>query len=50
VREVWILDPEKRTAYILRGEEMIEQREGVLKLAGTAIELHLAALFAVLDE
>jgi hypothetical protein len=29
---------------------MTEQREGLLKLAGTAIELDLAALFAVLDE
>ena len=50
VREVWILDPEKRTAYILRGEEMIEQREGLLQLAGTAIGLDLVALFGVLDE
>jgi Uma2 family endonuclease len=50
VREVWIFDPATRTAYVLRGEEMIEHREGVLKLAGTAIELDLAALFAVLDE
>jgi Uma2 family endonuclease len=50
VPEVWIFDPETRTAYVLRGEEMIEQREGVLKLAGTAIELDLAVLFGVLDE
>jgi Uma2 family endonuclease len=50
VPEVWIFDPETRTAYVLRGEEMIEQREGVLKLAGTAIELDLRALFGVLDE
>jgi len=50
VREVWIFDPQKRTAYVLRGSEMTEQREGVLKLAGTPIELDLASLFAVLDE
>lgn len=50
VPEVWIFDPETRTAYILSGEEMIEQRGGVLKLPGTAIELDLAKLFAVLDE
>ncbi len=50
VPEVWIFDPESRTAYVLRGDEVIEQREGVLKLAGTAIELDLARLFAVLDE
>jgi Uma2 family endonuclease len=50
VREVWIFDPEKRVAYVLRGETMTEQREGSLQLAGTAIELDLVALFAVLDE
>jgi Uma2 family endonuclease len=50
VPEVWIFDPATRTAYVLRGEDMVEQREGVLKLAGTAIELDLTSLFAVLDE
>jgi Uma2 family endonuclease len=50
VREVWIFDPATRTAYVLRGEEMIEQREGVLELAGTAIAVDLVALFGVLDE
>jgi hypothetical protein len=29
---------------------MIEQREGVLELAGTAIAVDLVALFGVLDE
>jgi Uma2 family endonuclease len=50
VAEVWIFDPETRTAYVLRGEDVIEHREGVLKLAGTAITLDLASLFRVLDE
>jgi Uma2 family endonuclease len=50
VAEVWIFDPETRTAYVLRGDEMTEQREGVLRLAGTAIALDLVALFGVLDE
>ena len=50
VPEVWILDPEKRTAYVLRGTEMTEQHEGVLRLDGTKIELHLGELFSVLDE
>ena len=50
VREVWIFDPEKRVAYVLRGDTTTEQREGSLRLAGTAIELDLASLFAVLDE
>ncbi len=50
VPEVWILDPEKRTAYVLRGDEMTGQCEGTLRLNGTPIELDLAALFSVLDE
>ena len=50
VPEVWILDPEKRIAYVLRGTQMAEQSGGVLKLDGTPIELDLAALFGVLDE
>ncbi len=50
VPEVWIFDPESRTAYILRTDSLTEHREGTLKLANTAIELDLAKLFAVLDE
>jgi Uma2 family endonuclease len=50
VPEVWILDPESRSAHILRGDSVTEQREGVLRLANTPIEIDLAALFAVLDE
>jgi len=50
VREVWIFDPETRTAYVLRGEVMTQQRHGALKLTDTAIKLDLAALFGVLDE
>jgi Uma2 family endonuclease len=50
VREVWIFNPETRTAYVLRGGEMTERRQGALKLAGTAIKLDLATLFGVLDE
>jgi Uma2 family endonuclease len=50
VAEVWIFDPESRKAYVLRGDEVTEQRDGVLKLAGTAIELDIATLFGVLDE
>jgi Uma2 family endonuclease len=50
VPEVWIFDTKSRTAYILRGETMSEYREGVLRLSDTAIEIDLAALFAVPDE
>ncbi len=50
VPQVWIFDPETRTAHILRGDQVTEHREGLLKLAGTPIEMDLARLFAVLDE
>lgn len=50
VPEVWIFDPETRTAYVLTANSFTEHREGTLKLAGTPIELDIAALFAVLDE
>ena len=49
VREVWIFDPESRTAYVLRDNTMTEHREGALRLSGTAIELSLADVFGVLD-
>jgi Uma2 family endonuclease len=50
VREVWIFDPESRTAYVLGAEGVTEKCVGMLKLAGTAIELDLQTLFAVLDQ
>ncbi len=49
VSEVWIFDPETRTACVLRQHGVSEHREGKLTLAGTSIELHLSDLFAVLD-
>ena len=50
VPEVWMFDPEERVAYVMRGNEMTEQREGVLRLSGTPVEVQLAEIFAVLDE
>jgi Uma2 family endonuclease len=50
VAEVWMFDPEERVAYIMRGNEMTEQREGVLRLSGTPVEVQLSEIFAVLDE
>jgi Uma2 family endonuclease len=50
VRQVWLFDPSSRSAMLCEGNTMTEQREGVLKLPGTAIEIELAQVFSVLDE
>jgi Uma2 family endonuclease len=50
VPEVWIIDPQSRKAYILRGETITEHREELLQLQGTLIEVSLSKLFSVLDE
>jgi Uma2 family endonuclease len=49
VPEVWIFDPASRTVYVMRGNTTIEQREGLLRLEGTPIELNLAEVFGTLD-
>ena len=49
VPEVWIFDPESRTASVLRGDTITEHRDGSLRLEGTPIELSLADVFGVLD-
>jgi Uma2 family endonuclease len=52
VPEVWIFDPKKRSAYVCHGDattEMTEHTQGVLRLAGTSIEIALDAVFATLD-
>jgi Uma2 family endonuclease len=53
VAEVWIFNPEKRTAYVCSGDlntPMTEHASGTLRLAGTAIEIAVAEVFATLDE
>jgi len=50
VPEVWMFDPEERVAFVMRGDRTTEHREGTLRLDGTAVEVDLAAVFAVLDE
>ena len=51
VREVWVFDPETRTAYVLRNDAApAEHREDMLVLAGTPIALSLPEVFGVLDE
>jgi Uma2 family endonuclease len=50
VPEVWIFDPEERTAFVVRGETMTEHNAGMLHLAGTEVKINLADLFAIFDE
>jgi Uma2 family endonuclease len=53
VAEVWIFDPETRTAYVCKGDlstPMTEHQSGTLRLAGTAIEIAVEAVFATLNE
>jgi len=50
VPEVWIIDPQTRKTYILRGQTMTEHTQDLLHLEGTPIELSLTEVFGVLDE
>jgi Uma2 family endonuclease len=53
VAEVWIFDPETRTAYVCSGDlsdPMTELQSGTLRLAGTPIEIAVEAVFATLDD
>jgi len=50
VPEVWLFSPWTRTAYICTNGEMTEHRQGILKLAGSQVELNVEAVFATLDD
>jgi Uma2 family endonuclease len=50
VPEVWVFDPEERKAYVMHDDIMKEHAAGVLRLAGSAIEISIKELFAALDE
>jgi Uma2 family endonuclease len=50
VRQVWLFDPASRSAMVCEGSTMTEQTAGSLRLPGTAVEIVLAEVFAVLDE
>jgi Uma2 family endonuclease len=45
VPEVWIFDPQTRTAYICLPDSMTEQKDGILRLEGTPVELSIAEVF-----
>jgi Uma2 family endonuclease len=49
VPEVWIFNPETRTAHVCNSSATTEHKTGTLRLAGTKIELSIADAFATLD-
>ena len=50
VRQVWVFDPQTRTAMVCDGVMTVEHSGGRLVLPGTPIGLDLAEVFGVLDE
>jgi len=50
VPEVWIFDPWTRTAYVCTNGEMSEHKQGLLRLAGSKVEVDVEAIFATLDD
>lgn len=50
VRDIWAIDPWKRLGYIASIQGFERPRDGILRIAGSPIEVRLAELFAELDE
>jgi hypothetical protein len=50
VPEVWIFDPDARSAQVLRNDTATKHPEGTLRLEGTLLQIDLVKLFAVLGE
>jgi Uma2 family endonuclease len=48
VPEVWVFDPPTQTAHVCLPDSMTAQKDGVLRLEGTPVELALAEVFKVL--
>jgi Uma2 family endonuclease len=48
VPEVWVFDPPTQTVYICQPDSMTEHKIGVLRLAGTPVELSIADVFKAL--
>jgi Uma2 family endonuclease len=49
VENIWVIDPERRIAYIDNGSALEEVKTGELVVAGTAIRVVLSEMFAELD-
>lgn len=50
VPEVWIFDPESRTAYTLKGDTMTEHRTGLLRLESLGLEIEMTEIFGILED
>jgi Uma2 family endonuclease len=48
VPEVWIFDPQTRTAHVCLPQSMTDHRAGILRLGGTAIEISVLESFKTL--
>jgi len=49
VANIWILDPEKRRAYVCTRGSFVEPADGILSIPGSPIQIQLKDLFADLD-
>jgi Uma2 family endonuclease len=49
VPNIWVIDPVSRRAYVCTRTGFSEPQDGILRVAGTPIEINLAELFADLD-
>ena len=49
VKDIWIFDPETRTAHVCTSAAITERKRGTLRVAGTKIELSIEEVFSTLD-
>jgi Uma2 family endonuclease len=49
VKDIWIFDPETRTAHACTVSATTEHKNGTLRVAGTKIELSIEEVFSTLD-
>jgi Uma2 family endonuclease len=49
IRNVWVIDPENRTAFTGSADGLKEVSSGWLEVPGTAIRIAVADLFAEMD-
>ncbi len=49
VKDIWIFNPETRTAHVCGASAMTEHKTGTLRVAGTKIKLSVEEVFSTLD-